>query len=100
MEFIEPTDLQSPDALQIIYKVLDSQCEQLSRERWADVYTRWERPARRPGERVDAFPSQFYAVLSELKVLDPVMVILPLAQADKLLRGANLPAREQPNALY
>ena len=39
LEFIEPTDLQGPDALQIFYKVLDSQCEQLSHERRAEVYT-------------------------------------------------------------
>ena len=59
--------LQGPDALEVVYKVLDLQCGQLTRERRADVYSRWERLARRPGESVDVFMSQFYTVLSELK---------------------------------
>ena len=100
LEFLDPmVSLRGPGALDKIWAVLYAQCEQLTHERRTELYTRWERLVRHPGEPMHMYISSWYRTLAELKAMDPQTSLSLVAQADKMLRGAALATKDQRIAL-
>ena len=53
LEILEVDDLEKPDGLEMVWKILDRAHERMEHERADDAYSAWESAHRKPGQSID-----------------------------------------------
>ena len=91
LDIFEIDDLERPDGLDMVWKILDQAHENMEHERADEAYANWEQARRRHGQSMDEWISFVKKVRLEMEAHDPSLVISDRQMASKMLRGAGLP---------
>ena len=89
-------DLERPDGLVTVWKILDRAHEQMEHERADDAYGAWEQARRKPGQTIDEWLTYLRTTKLEVETQDSTVVISDKPLANKILitRSKSSPRQE------
>ena len=100
LEILEVTDLEKPDGLEMVWKILDRAHERMEHERADDAYGAWESAHRKPGQSIDEWLTYLRKTKLDVEAQDITLVISDKQLASKMLRGAGLPQDKKAQVLF